>query len=787
MNNLKKLFIIIIITGFTANAGLSVEKPPKTEPKKNIFSEERLQYDFANGLFARGLYNEAISEYQNFIEKFSSNLNIPEALFHLGEAYFAIGQYKKAEETLDNFLKKYPKHKFRNNAILKFSCSQFERRDFKTAIVSLESLLNTKTEPEILYPTLYYLGRSYSETGDHKKAEETLLKVITGKNKFYPLALYELSEIYSAKKDYKTSEKYLRMFLGEKIEGNFESSAMIRLAEALRGQEKYEEAESVYKKLAESQNSFNKAQALLGSGWIKIKLKRFEEAEKMAREALQLNVKNQENALRYLLGVSLFHEKKHAESTEVLLTIKNGRYAAPAAREIVWNMLGAAELDKALQYAKAYLKAFPKHAAGTAEFLIATTLFRKTDYAGAAQYFLKAREAEKNSYAEDSAFQLALAYERLGDNQKAAEAYAYFIKKYPKSNLYNTALIGWGDILIKLKDFSLAVSAFDKIIESRNALPAQKEQAFVQQAVCYYELKKYENMDKCYRNILNSFPQSNSAAEALYWVAWGEQNNKNYANASARYKEFLKKYPKHEFADKSLYRMGMSEYQAGNEGKSAEIFYDIVINHPAIKISQSELLWLGSYFMQTTKLKEAGDIYETLLKRHPDGEIRAITLYYLAEIQRKRNEYAKAIENYKRLAIEKGQRFQSLANFGLGMCLRKTGKPEEAKKAYEKVFFPAEDPLMASLHLELGLIEKETGTPEEAIKHFMRVGLLYDEINVCGEALWEAGQLFEKQGQKQKAVTCYKELTEGAYGEKYTTKSNWSKLAKERLSQLFAP
>ncbi len=661
-----------------------------------------------------------------------------------------------------------------------------KEKNFKKAMATLKKVIAQKPNNSTLHTAYYYLGRAYHEEGFIKESITLLQKNTLEKNNFYELSLFELSDISSQQGKYYDAEKYLRLFLEEKTTPDFRLMAITRLAEVLREQKKFGEAESIYLDLSNSGSPLKRAQALLGLGWIKIKRKKYNEAGMIAEKGLQMKVSSLTDYFRYLHGVALLKENNYAKAEIELKKIVINELHPPATRELIWVMLGKGDIDKALKYAIYYLKKFPTHDPNTANFLVGISLFKKANYDEAIKYF-KIASKVNGPYQCEALFQLAVAYERKGDNIEAAKSYSAIIKNFANTDIYPSALLGWGNSLIKLKDFSLASTIYAKLAEQKSATPAMKIQALNQIAVCYYKLGKYNKMRDCYKKIITDFPGSTSSAEASYWIAWSEQNSKNYLKARELYRSFLKKYPKHQLAKKARYRMGMSEYQAGHEQEAANTFYDIILNYPNIKIEQNELLWLGSFFMRTADLKKAGTIYEALLKRHPDWETKFITLYYLAEIQRKQKNYKSAIENFQKLANEKDPQFKSLANLGLGNCLRLTNRLDEARKAFNLVRLQPDDPLIASLHLELGLLEKAAGNLELATKHLMKAGLLYDDLEICGEALWEAGKIYEAQDKHAKAIICYKELCgneKNSYGERYAKKSKWSALAKEKLSKL---
>jgi TolA-binding protein len=59
---------------------------------------------------------------------------------------------------------------------------------------------------------------------------------------------------------------------------------------------------------------------------------------------------------------------------------------------------------------------------------------------------------------------------------------------------------------------------------------------------------------------------------------------------------------------------------------------------------------------------------------------------------------------------------------------------------------------------ELAELKKTQGNIDEAIKLYMLVAVLYDDKEYVPLSLKKAGELFEKQGQIQKAVAAYKDI-----------------------------
>ena len=59
-------------------------------------ADEQAQFDFANGLFARGFNAEAAAEYRGYLQQFPDGAHRPEALYRLGESEF-VRRYGKRQ------------------------------------------------------------------------------------------------------------------------------------------------------------------------------------------------------------------------------------------------------------------------------------------------------------------------------------------------------------------------------------------------------------------------------------------------------------------------------------------------------------------------------------------------------------------------------------------------------------------------------------------------------------------------------------------------------------------
>ncbi|MBN1256746.1 MAG: tetratricopeptide repeat protein [Planctomycetes bacterium] len=790
-------FILVVAAGYAGDNSSTPEAPGP----QDIFSPASQQFDFASGLFARKLYSEAEVEYKSFLENFPDDVRRSYATFNLAKTRFALKRFARAEVEFNEFINANPGSELLPEAQMQIGCCRFERKAYTEATAALEPLVNNpvfaevKVPEEVRYSAYYYLGRAHQELGELEKAAESLTQSLRSPPPLQVLARFALGEVEADRQQYPEAETHLRTLRQEYPQHPLYPAAGLRLAEVLRQTGRLDEAAELYQELTKLDgNTPESREAFLGLGLVRFGQEDFLASVNEARKGLAFKDPALTAPLRYLLGISLLRQKEYGQADAILANIKEGEYAAAAAVQRIWGYLGAARLDEAEAQANFCMKTFPQQEPGTVAYLFGTALFRKAEYETAITAFSKGRELTANPYREESAFQLALASERLGKDADAVAAYTVFCEDFPDSDSLPAALIGLGNAHLRLKNYAGAIAAYNQVTGQDSASAAQTEHARLQEALCHYALEEYEEMDKCYRAILEESPRSAAAPEALYWVAWGKQRAGNYPEAIALFQQFQTNYPKHTRSDQVLYLLGMNYYQNNDEEKAAEIFYRILQEHPAIKMQETELLWLGNFFLQKDKPGEANQVYNTLLARQPGSKIRTMAQYYSAEAQRRRAvhlntgaAWKKAAESFRLLTVEEDPRFNVLSHFGLGQCLRRLGDLAGARAAFAKVDFDPDDPMMASLLFERGMLEKASGNLDTALRLLMQVGLLYDEIDLCGEALLAAGEICEAQKDFDKAATCYRELfgdQAGSYGKRYGEKSRWSVEARQRYNSM---
>jgi TolA-binding protein len=131
--------------------------------------------------------------------------------------------------------------------------------------------------------------------------------------------------------------------------------------------------------------------------------------------------------------------------------------------------------------------------------------------------------------APDALYGMGYALEELGQNAEAAAAYDKFLAKYSKHRLANDVSLRRGESLFAQKKFEEAAPLFAKVAAIDGFELA--DHALMQEAFCYYELKRYDDAAKLYLAVPERFAKSSEVPLARLNAGRALMNVNRYADA----------------------------------------------------------------------------------------------------------------------------------------------------------------------------------------------------------------------------------------------------------------
>jgi TolA-binding protein len=210
-------------------AASSLERQGKWEEAISLYkileresSEEdlmaKVRFKVADIYYLRGKGELARREYEEILKRHPKSKVAPDALYRLGLSFEKDGDTSSAILALRRLTKEYPDSIWRGDAHFKAGILLFEEGRYREAIDEFIKIVDLFGDRgDLVAESLSYIGASYEEIGDSKKAQDFYLRVISQ----YPdteaaqWARFRQGGIFLAQKDYeKAIAFYKEIVLG---------------------------------------------------------------------------------------------------------------------------------------------------------------------------------------------------------------------------------------------------------------------------------------------------------------------------------------------------------------------------------------------------------------------------------------------------------------------------------------------------------------------------------------------------------------------------------------------
>jgi tetratricopeptide (TPR) repeat protein len=134
--------VIILLLMLLAPAGLADEarQEAPTDPAQKVLIA-------AGGLYERGLFEDAVAEYQQFLSRFKGHKEVPAAHYGMGLCYYQLGEHDKCLQQLDAALK-HRDFKSRADALAVAGHAAVNAGKHREAIAYLSELIDRHRESD---------------------------------------------------------------------------------------------------------------------------------------------------------------------------------------------------------------------------------------------------------------------------------------------------------------------------------------------------------------------------------------------------------------------------------------------------------------------------------------------------------------------------------------------------------------------------------------------------------------------------------------------------------------
>ena len=332
----------------------------------------------------------------------------------------------------------------------------------------------------------------------------------------------------------------------------------------------------------------------------------------------------------------------------------------------------------------------------------------------------------RSIYADVAIYEIAKAYTRMGNNEKAIESYQYIVNSFPNSLLNVKSQLQSGLLAFNSGENQRAVNYLKRVIENYPASPEANEAAATLKNV-YVEMNDVDSYFS-YAKAINRDVSAIEKDSLTFITAEKAYLSSDYNKAISMLTDYSKKYPNGKFLSNSEFYRGMSALKIKDTTMAIAAFTKVAELPRNIYsvLAVTELSRLcyrtGDYALAIKsyeKLIEIADAEELLAEGNigimrcnyklnnwdkvPEAvedvlklpgvsqEIQIEAIYSRAKALYAMNSYGKALIDFKELQANTRTPEGAEARYMVAQILQKTGKPDDAEKAileYIKVSTP---------------------------------------------------------------------------------------------------
>lgn len=510
--------------------------------------------------------------------------------FKLAVNLYNDGMYDLALQQFKNFIDAYPATSNSIEARFFLGLVQMKLKKYDDARMTFQNFalayVNHQKAPE----AWKYVADAYLALGDEREAASAYerIKTFHPKSSLVAEAMLNAAALYRRIGERDNAKRLLRSFLQDYPTSQFAPAARLQMAE-------------VYAE--EGQTSL---------------------AEQEARRASESNAPDslQASALLFLgkmnLSVSLF--------------------------------------EQAEEKFKAVLTRYPKsYAAQEAGFYLGVLLKGSGNYKEAAEQFERvASSATIDSLRIKSFIEAGNTYLIAQQFSNARKSFEHVMTLHPAPSIMEEALFGAGAAALKQKEYSSSIDYFSRILSNANSPLRQK--TYLQLAEAYIAAQRYRDAASTYIEYLNQYSDAHSTPEVMLKLGKLYHDRlKDSKKAISVFDDIVQNFPLSTIADEALNELGKYQEELGLYEEAVATYNDVLSRYPSNPENETVLNRIE--FLQNHKIKNRDKGLEQLarlvgevISQKPKGEIA----YQLAEIYFfDLKDYAAAAEQYSN-AIDNG-------------------------------------------------------------------------------------------------------------------------------------
>lgn len=192
----ERFFVWAVLFAYGCAPSVVTKKERLAEPPETVRARER--FEEAQRLADRQAYSEALSVYQDYLDREPGGPLADTALMKSGLILMATGRYGEAREAFQRLLLQYPESRFSDDARFNMILAYYTEGDFPSAVRYGESALAVSPTGEQEYRIRNLMGHVYVAAGEFQRAFESYVKAYErSRDEYKPEILSKVKDVVS--------------------------------------------------------------------------------------------------------------------------------------------------------------------------------------------------------------------------------------------------------------------------------------------------------------------------------------------------------------------------------------------------------------------------------------------------------------------------------------------------------------------------------------------------------------------------------------------------------------
>ncbi len=242
----------------------------------------------------------------------------------------------------------------------------------------------------------------------------------------------------------------------------------------------------------------------------------------------------------------------------------------------------------------------------------------------------------------------------------------------------------------------------------------------------YFKGGDYKQAEKNYLQLINTYPNSSYAPQALYSLGWNYFEQTNYTQAKDTFAKLLSRFPTHTLSEEAAFKMGECSQNNGDHETAIRFFKDFITIYP-----------------NSTRTSGA--------------------FFFIAESYYSQENFLSAVSYYAQAADKASEpKIALLSKLGLGWSYLKLQKFDLAKKCFEEAEKIAQEKNIPSDDILIGLatLYADAGDNQKAAEVYQQIITQFPQSLRLAEAYLGKANCDYAQANYVNAITNYQNLIE---------------------------